>query len=174
MTNQNNDFSDLLRDVLEQDRLGRRALFEGFLNQQNQQQQAGFGIPSFGDGGIKVTPMPMLPIDPGFDAPNQGGATVDNDKTVPDVGNLSVRQAGGGGFLQNQRSFLSGLFQPTFNKFLGQIGESVNSGQAPTNTFSEFFQQQFNPQRELARATQRQQGINTGNIRGSGSRLLAF
>ncbi len=48
-----------------------------------------------------------------------------------------------------QRRQFSSLFQPTFNQFLGQLGQQVRQGQAPTLQFNDFLQNQFNPQRQL-------------------------
>ena len=170
MTSQPFDLS-----FLETSDLGRRTLFQSFLNNFNQQRQAGFGIPSFGDGGIKVTPMPSLPI-------GGGGTGGGDDKLPPDFGGFTDpsvrRQQGGGGLFAGQQDFLSGLFNPTFNRFLGQIGSELQQqnqgGEGGITKFGDFLGQQFDPNRELARATQRQQGINTGNIRGGRSRFLSF
>lgn len=55
---------------------------------------------------------------------------------------------GGLGFGQQQQ--LSSLFEPTFNQFLGQIGQELQQGQ-PQTSFRDFLQRRFTPQRELAR-----------------------
>ena len=139
MTSQSPDLS-----FLETSDLGRRTLFQTFLNQQNQQLQSSFGIPSFGQGGIEQTPFQGI--------------------------------GGGGGFQSGQRNFLNSLFNPVFNQFLGQIGGQLGQVGEGGNvsTFGDFLQTDFNPQRELARATQRQQGINTGSLIGGRSRQLNF
>lgn len=117
--------------------IGRRTIFQTFLQNQNQFLQGQFGVPSFGG------------------------------------------QQGGGGFLQGQQDFLGGLFNPFFNKFLGQIGSELQQqqggqdGQGITQ-FGDFLNQQFDPRRELARSTQRQQGSNTGSLIGGRSRFLTF
>lgn len=47
-----------------------------------------------------------------------------------------------------QRQF-SNLFEPTFNNFLGQLGEQVRGGQSPSLLFNDFLKNQFDPQRQL-------------------------
>lgn len=49
-----------------------------------------------------------------------------------------------------QHQFQS-LFQPTFNRYLGQLGSMVRNEQDPTMSFSDFLKNQFNPQREMFR-----------------------
>ena len=49
-----------------------------------------------------------------------------------------------------RRQQLSGLFQPTFNKFLSGVGGHIRSGQDPTRTFAQSLES-FDPQRELLR-----------------------
>ncbi len=56
---------------------------------------------------------------------------------------------------QIQQQQLGSLFQPTFNQFLGQIGNQVRQGGAPTLTFSQFLEDNFNPQRALLRTNRR-------------------
>jgi len=51
-----------------------------------------------------------------------------------------------------QQDFLSGLFQPTFNRYMGSLGRQISGGQAPTLSFTQFLNENFNPQRELLRA----------------------
>jgi hypothetical protein len=50
-----------------------------------------------------------------------------------------------------QRRELSNLFTPTFNQFLGQIGSQMRLHDAPTLTWKNFLQRQFDPQRQLLR-----------------------
>ena len=60
------------------------------------------------------------------------------------------------GFGQQQQRQLGTLFQPTFNRFLGQIGSQVREGGGvPDLTFTQFLEQNFDPQRQLLQ--QRQQ-----------------
>lgn len=54
----------------------------------------------------------------------------------------------------NQLSFLQSLFEPTFNRYLGQLVQN------PALRFTDFVTQNFNPQRELLRAP--------GQVSGSG------
>lgn len=51
-----------------------------------------------------------------------------------------------------QQDFLSGLFQPTFNRYMGALGRQIQGGQAPTLSFTQYLNENFNPQRELLRA----------------------
>lgn len=51
---------------------------------------------------------------------------------------------------RGQQRQYSALFQPTFNQFLGQFGRDVlGGGIGPQNTFKNYLQNQFNPQRQL-------------------------
>ena len=50
-----------------------------------------------------------------------------------------------------QRRELSNLFTPTFNGFLGEQGAQMRMGDAPTLTWKNFLQRQFDPQRQLLR-----------------------
>jgi hypothetical protein len=49
-----------------------------------------------------------------------------------------------------QRQQLSAQFAPTFNRFLGQIGQQIQGGSQP-QSFQGFLEQQFDPQRQLLR-----------------------
>ena len=42
-----------------------------------------------------------------------------------------------------------GLFAPTFNRFLGALGDQIRSGEEPTLTFNQFLTEQFDPRRAL-------------------------
>lgn len=61
----------------------------------------------------------------------------------------------------SQARQFQGLFQPTFNQFLGQLGAQVRQGTAPDLTFTQFLEEQFNPQRALLRQPNAQ-GVNAG------------
>ena len=61
----------------------------------------------------------------------------------------------------SQAQQFQGLFQPTFNQFLGQLGAQVRQGQAPELTFTQFLEEQFDPQRALLRLPNAQ-GVNAG------------
>ena len=54
-------------------------------------------------------------------------------------------------FGQVQQQQLGTLFQPTFNRFLGQIGGQIRGGEDPTQSFTQFLEQNFNPQRQALR-----------------------
>lgn len=136
--------------------IGRRTIFQTFLRNQNQLQQQQFQVPDFSDFGR------------GGQRRTQGGQSAG-------TGGQFGQQ---GGFSNNQQGFLSGLFQPAFNQFLGTIGGQLQQqnegGQDGISSFGDFLNNDFNPQKRLARATQRQQGINTGNLIGGRSRFLTF
>lgn len=55
-----------------------------------------------------------------------------------------------------QQDFLQGLFQPTFNRYLGALGRQALGGELPTQSFSDYLSSSFNPQKELLRAPQNQ------------------
>lgn len=50
-----------------------------------------------------------------------------------------------------QRRQVSNLFAPTFNRFLGQLGQQLLSGEGTTPTFKGFLENQFDPVREQLR-----------------------
>ena len=62
------------------------------------------------------------------------------------------------GFGAGQQNQLGTLFEPTFNRFLGMLGQQIMGGDKPNATFTNYLQQNFNPQRELARFSQRDRG----------------
>ncbi len=61
-----------------------------------------------------------------------------------------------------QRNYFSGLFQPTFQQYLGQLGSQVRQGQDPTLTFTNFLTNQFNPGRALLRMSGAESGRTAG------------
>ena len=50
-----------------------------------------------------------------------------------------------------QRRYLSNLFTPTFNRFLGELGRSSRQDEFPERTFRTFLEEQYDPQRQLLR-----------------------
>lgn len=50
-----------------------------------------------------------------------------------------------------QQNAFGSLLQPTFNRFLAQIGSQIRNDQAPAQTFTSFLEGQFDPVRELLR-----------------------
>ena len=54
-------------------------------------------------------------------------------------------------FGYNQQEALGSLFQPTFSRYLGALGRQIGQGQAPTLSFTNYLNENFNPQRELLR-----------------------
>ena len=55
-----------------------------------------------------------------------------------------------------QQSGLQNLFEPTFNKYLGALGQQVLGGQSPSMTWTDYLNQNYNPQREFLRQPQSQ------------------
>lgn len=45
----------------------------------------------------------------------------------------------------NQQKFFEGQFEEIQNRYLGQLGRMVHSGQAPTKTLDDFLQEYFAP-----------------------------
>lgn len=58
-----------------------------------------------------------------------------------------------GGFRGPKRQAVSQLFQPTFNEYLGQLGQQLGTQnrQDPLTTFSQYLAEKFDPGRELLR-----------------------
>lgn len=61
-----------------------------------------------------------------------------------------------------QQQLFGQLFEPTFNQFLGQLGSQVRQGQAPSLSFTQFLNEQFDPQRALLRLPGAGQGQEFG------------
>lgn len=61
-----------------------------------------------------------------------------------------------------QQQLFGQLFEPTFNEYLGQLGAQVRAGEAPSLRFTDFLNQQFDPQRALLRLPQFGQGGGFG------------
>lgn len=78
------------------------------------------------------------------------------------------------GILPGQQQAFSNLFQPTFSRFLGQLGQQAIGGQTPNLRFSDFLSQQFDPRRELLRQTPVQTGQSTNRLIGNTARFLTF
>ena len=55
-------------------------------------------------------------------------------------------------FGSQQQDYVGSLFQPTFSRYLGALGRQIGQGQAPTLSFTDYLNENFNPQRELLRA----------------------
>ena len=55
-----------------------------------------------------------------------------------------------------------GLFTPTFNRFLGALGDQIRSGQEPSLTFNQFLTEQFDPQRTLLQLPERRTDVAAG------------
>ncbi|MEE8374069.1 MAG: hypothetical protein V3R87_10155 [Dehalococcoidia bacterium] len=58
-----------------------------------------------------------------------------------------------GGFRGPKRQAVSQLFQPTFNEYLGQLGQQMGTQnrQGPLTTFRQYLTEKFDPGRELLR-----------------------
>ena len=54
---------------------------------------------------------------------------------------------------RSQSQFASGLFEPTFNRFLGQLGQNLLTGQGQEPMgWTDFLNKDFNFQREMLRS----------------------
>lgn len=62
------------------------------------------------------------------------------------------------------------LYEPTFNRYLAEMGKYILQGQAPTQSFTNYINQNFNPQRELLRLPQ----SDTTRLLGQGTRYNLF
>ena len=92
--------------------------------------------------------MPYDPNNPflGFLEGNDQGARANYFGRVPQTFGLGQQQQ------------IGTLFEPTFNRYLGMLGQQIMGGGAPTMKFTDYLSQNFNPQRELARFSQRDRG----------------
>jgi len=66
-----------------------------------------------------------------------------------------------------QANSFQSLFEPTFNSFLGALGSQIRRGDAPTLSFQNFLQNDFNPNRALLRQ-------NSGGSGSGGPTLFRF
>jgi hypothetical protein len=55
-----------------------------------------------------------------------------------------------------------GLFTPTFNQFLGALGDQIRSGEEPSLTFNQFLTEQFDPRRALLQLPGRRGDVAAG------------
>lgn len=55
-----------------------------------------------------------------------------------------------------------GLFTPTFNRFLGELGAQIRSGQEPSLTFNQFLTEEFDPRRALLQLPDRRTDVAAG------------
>ena len=78
----------------------------------------------------------------------------------------------GGGY-QSQH-FFANLFPQVENRFLGALGQQIQSGQAPTLSFTDFLQNNFNPRAELLKAPAYQTGQGTSGLVSPARFLTAF
>ena len=62
--------------------------------------------------------------------------------------NFSGRVPQASGF--RSQDYLQSLFQPTFSRYMGALGRQIQGGQAPTLSFNDYLNENFNPGRELA------------------------
>ena len=65
-----------------------------------------------------------------------------------------------------QQRYSQSLYEPTFNKYLGEMGKSLLMGQAPQQSFTDYLSQNFDPQRELLKGPQ----SDTTRLLGQGTR----
>ena len=69
--------------------------------------------------------------------------------------------------LQQQAAF--NLYQPTFARYLGELGKQVRAGSAPTLSFTDFLRGSFNTTRELLRLPGAE---DTSAVTGRGARYF--
>jgi hypothetical protein len=78
----------------------------------------------------------------------------------------------GGGY--QRQNFFANLFPQVENRFLGALGQQIQSGQAPTLSFTDFLQNNFNPRAELLKAPAYQSGQGTSGLVSPARFLTAF
>lgn len=60
------------------------------------------------------------------------------------------------GFNNFQQRQAQNLFEPVFNRYLGQLGQQIFGKQTPNRSFKDYLTQDFNFERELMRLPQQQ------------------
>ena len=84
-----------------------------------------------------------------------GGSVFDDIFETDPTGQRLLFERRLGGLNPFQQSQVSNLFEPTFARFLGALGEESLGG-VPDLTFKSFLDTQFNPLREFLRLPQEQ------------------
>ena len=78
----------------------------------------------------------------------------------------------GGGY--QRQNFFANLFPQVENRFLGALGQQIQSGQAPTLRFQDFISDNFNPRAELMKSPTYQSGQGTSGLVSPARFLTAF
>ena len=77
--------------------------------------------------------------------------------------------------LPNQaQQFLGNQFGDFSNRFLGAIGRDIRQGATPTQTFSQFLSENFDPRQSLLKAPSFQTGQGTSGLVSPARFLTAF
>ena len=74
----------------------------------------------------------------------------------------------------SQQQFFTNLFPQFENRYLGALGQQIQSDQAPTLRFQDFFQNNFNPRAELMKSPTYQSGQGTSGLVSPARFLTAF
>ena len=93
-----------------------------------------------------------------------------------DQGRRAAFFGGVPGFQQggNRQQFFTNLFPQFENRYLGALGQQIQSGQAPTLSFTDFLQNNFNPRAELMKSPTYQSGQGTSGLVSPARFLTAF
>jgi len=78
----------------------------------------------------------------------------------------------GGGY--SRQNFFGNLFPQVENRFLGALGQQIQSGQAPNLRFQDFISDNFNPRAELMKSPTYQSGQGTSGLVSPARFLTAF
>jgi hypothetical protein len=79
-----------------------------------------------------------------------------------------------GGSSANQQRFAGNQFQNWLDRYLGALGSQARSGQAPSLSWDDFLNQNFNFQNEFRRAPVEQSGLGTRGLAGRARYLYNF
>ena len=74
----------------------------------------------------------------------------------------------------SRQQFFTNLFPQFENRYLGALGQQIQSDQAPTLRFQDFFQNNFNPRAELMKSPTYQSGQGTSGLVSPARFLTAF
>ena len=74
----------------------------------------------------------------------------------------------------SRQQFFTSLFPQFENRYLGALGQQVQGGGAPTLSFTDFLQNNFNPRAELLKAPAYQSGQGTSGLVSPARFLTAF
>ena len=74
----------------------------------------------------------------------------------------------------SQQQFFTNLFPQFENRYLGALGQQIQSGQAPNLRFQDFISGNFNPRAELMKSPTYQSGQGTSGLVSPARFLTAF